>query len=426
MRRLGLLLLCLAGVLPAEVRVLSLKEAVAVALRQSPDVMLARLDEQKAEQSVRLARSPFIPRVVVGSGLAYSNGLPMSIEGATPSLFQASAIGSVFNRPQSYKVAAAREARRGAAIDAAAKQEEVVYRTAAAFLDVENAARTAEVSRREVDTFARVVDTVRARVAEGRELPIEIKKAELNLARARYRADAMEAAEQSAATGLAALLGFEPDDQVRPAPGEREPPPLPGTADTAVEEALKSSKELRSLESKLLAKNYDVRSERAARWPRVDLVAQYAMLARYNNYDKFFSTFQRNNGQIGVSFQVPLWSGPAINAAAAREEAEAAQIKVQIRTARARITADTRRAYDDVRQSQAAQEIAKMDLDLARDQVSVLLAQVQEGRAPMRQLQEARAAESDKWIAFYDAATNLEKARLAVLRQVGGLIAALR
>jgi outer membrane protein len=426
MRRSGVLLLCFAGVLPAEVRVLSLKEAVAVALRQSPDVMLARLDEQKAEQSVRLARSPFVPRVVVGSGLAYSNGLPMSIEGATPSLFQASAVGSVFNRPQSYKVAAAREARRGAAIDSAAKQEEVVYRTAAAFLDVENAARTAEVSRREVDAFARVVDTVRARVAEGRELPIEIKKAELNLARARYRADAMEAAEQSAATGLAALLGFEPDDQVRPAPGEREAPPLPGTADAAVEEALKSSKELRSLESKLLAKNYDVRSERAARWPRVDLVAQYAMLARYNNYDKFFSTFQRNNGQIGVSFQMPLWSGPAINAAAAREEAEAAQLKVQIRTARARIAADARRAYEDVRQSQAAQEIAKMDLDLARDQVSVLLAQVQEGRAPMRQLQEARAAESDKWIAFYDAATNLEKARLAVLREVGEIMAALK
>lgn len=397
-----------------------------MALRQSPDVMLARLDEQKAEQSVRLARSPFVPRVVVGSGLAYSSGLPMSIEGATPSLFQASAIGSVFNRPQSYKVAAAREARRGAAIDSAAKQEEVVYRTAAAFLDAENAARTAEVSRREVDTFARVVDTVRARVAEGRELPIETKKAELNLARARYRADAMEAAEQSAATALAALLGFEPDDQVRPAPGEREPPPLPGTTDAAVEEALKSSKELRSLESKLLAKTYDVRSERAARWPRVDLVAQYAMLARYNNYDKFFSTFQRNNGQLGVSFQVPIWSGPAINAAAAREEAEAAQLKVQIRTTRARIAADTRRAYDDVRQGQAAQEIAKMDLDLARDQVSVLLAQVQEGRAPMRQLQEARAAEADKWIAFYDAATSLEKARLAVLRQVGELAAALK
>lgn len=426
MQRLGLLLLCVAGACPAEVRTLSLREAVKLALRQSPDLMLARLDEQKAEQAVRLARAPFVPKVVVGSGLAYSSGLPMSIEGATPSLFQANAIGSVFDRPQSYRVAAARENRRGAAIDSSAKQDEVVYRTAAAFLDAENAARTAEVSRREVDTFARVLDAVRARVAEGRELPIEVKKAELNLARARYRADAMESADQAAQTSLAALLGFEPSDQVRPAPGERPQGPLPGTPDAAVQAALNSSKELRSLESKLLAKNLDVRSERAARLPRVDLVAQYAMLARYNNYDKYFNAFQRNNGQLGISFQVPVWSGPAVNAAAARAEAEGTQLKIQIRTVRTRIAADARRAFDDVRQSEAAQEIAKMDLDLAREQVSVLLAQMQEGRAAMRQVQEARVAEADKWIAFYDSATSLEKARLAVLREVGELTAALR
>jgi outer membrane protein TolC len=418
--------MCSAALCTAEVRTLSLREAVNLALKQSPDVMLARLDEQKAEQGVRLARSPFIPKVVVGSGLAYTNGFPMSVEGATPSLFQANAIGSVFDRVQSFRIAAARESRRGAAIDASVKQDEVVYRTASAFLDAENAARTAEVSRREVDTFARVLDAVRARVAEGRELPIEVKKAELNLARSRYRAEALESAEQAAETSLAAMLGFDPNDQVRPAQGERPQPPLPGSPDAAVQTALNSSKELRSLESKLLAKNLDVRSEKAARLPRVDLVAQYAMLARFNNYDKYFNAFQRNNGQLGVSFQVPIWSGPAVSAAAARAEAEAAQIKVQIRTVRSRIAADTRKAFDDVRQSEAAQEIAKMDLDLARDQVSLLLAQTQEGRAPMRQLQEARAVEADKWITFYDSATDVEKARLAVLRQTGDLTAALR
>jgi outer membrane protein TolC len=408
------------------VRTLSLREAVDLALKQSPDIVLARLDEQKAEQGVRLARSPFIPKVVVGSGLAYTSGFPMSVEGATPSIFQANAIGSVFDRTQSFRIAAAKESRRGAAIDASVKQDEVVYRTASAFLDAENTARTAEVSRREVDTFARVLDAVHARVAEGRELPIEVKKAELNLARARYRAQALESAEQAAETSLAAMLGFDPNDQVRPAQGERPQPPLPGSPDVAVQAALNSSKELRSLESKLLAKNLDVRSERAARLPRVDLVAQYAMLARFNNYDKYFNAFQRNNGQLGVSFQVPIWSGPAVNAATARAEAEAAQIKVQIRTVRTRIAADTRKAFDDVRQSEAAQEIAKMDLDLARDQVSLLLAQTQEGRAPMRQLQEARAVEADKWITFYDSATDVEKARLAVLRQTGDLTAALR
>jgi hypothetical protein len=67
-----------------------------------------------------------------------------------------------------------------------------------------------------------------------------------------------------------------------------------------------------------------------------------------------------------------------------------------------------------------------MDLDVARDQVSVLLAQMGEGRASLRQVDDARAAETEKWIAFYDAASTAEKTRLAVLRQTGELIAALK
>jgi hypothetical protein len=40
----------------------------------------------------------------------------------------------------------------------------------------------------------------------------------------------------------------------------------------------------------------------------------------------------------------------------------------------------------------------------------------------MRQVEEARLAENDKWIAFYDAQYALEKARWNVLRWNGGLI----
>jgi outer membrane protein TolC len=399
---------------------------VDLALKQSPDVVLARLDQQKASQAVRLARSPFFPRVVVGSGLAYSSGFPMSIEGATPSVFQANAVGSVFNRPQSLRIAAAKESRRGAEIDASAKQEEVVYRTAEAFLDAENAARIADMSRQEAVALRRVLDAVRQRVAEGQELPIEVKKAELSVARAEYRSQVLDWNAESARISLAVLLGFEANDQVMPAPGERAAPPIPDSADAAVEEALRSSKEVRSLESKLLAKRLELRSDRAERLPRVDLVAQYAMLARFNNYDKFFSSFQRNNGQLGVSFQVPLWSGPAVSATVSQAETEAAQIRVQIRTARSRVAADTRKSYEEVRQAEMAQKIAKMDLDVARDQVSLLLAQMEEGKAAMRQVEDARAAETEKWIAFYDAATSAEKTRLALLRQTGELTAALR
>ena len=69
--------------------------------------------------------------------------------------------------------------------------------------------------------------------------------------------------------------------------------------------------------------------------------------------------------------------------------------------------------------------VAKLDLDVAREQLSVLLAQMQEGRTTLRQVEEARVQENDKWMAFYDAQYNVEKARWNLLRLSGGLVASI-
>jgi len=410
----------------AEVRTLTLREAVDLALQQNPDVLLSRLDVRKAEEAVRLARDPFIPKVVVGSGLAYSSGFPMSIEGATPSIMQARAIADVFNRPQSFRVASAKELRRGAAQDAAARQEEAVYRMAEIFLEAQKTGRMAEAARGEIRSLETVVESVRARVEEGRELPIELRKAELNLARARYRSLALDSSVAATQAALAGALGMEATDEVRPAQGENPQPPLPPSADAAAQSALKNSAELRGMQSKLLAKGYDVRAERSAKWPKLDLVAQYGLLAEFNHYADFFRKFQRHNGQLGISFQFPVWSGPGADAAAEQTEAEAAQLRIQIRDTRRRIEAGARKAFADIAQTESARDLARMDLEVAREQVSLLLAQSQEGRASLRQVEETRMLETDKWISFYDASANVEKARLNLLHQTGDLIAALR
>ncbi|HMC59099.1 MAG TPA: TolC family protein, partial [Candidatus Solibacter sp.] len=102
---------------------MTLRQAVEIAVRQNPDIALARLDEENARQSVRVAKDPFTPRLTVGSGLAYSNGFPMSIEGSAPSIVQANATQYLFNRPQSFAVAQAREAVRGAGFGVAGKRD---------------------------------------------------------------------------------------------------------------------------------------------------------------------------------------------------------------------------------------------------------------------------------------------------------------
>ena len=316
---------------------MTLRQALEIAARQNPDVTLARFDEEKARQAVRLARDPFAPRIVVGSGLAYSNGFPMSIEGSAPSVFQANAVQDIFNRSQNYLVAKAKEDARGATIATTAKRDEAVYRAASLFLDAERAVRIGSLAKKDTESLEKVLATAKAQVQEGRALPLLEKQAEFNLARARQIAETFGDDAETAETSLAILLGFAAGDRVQPADEDRQLPALPETRDRALEAALGSSADLRVLESQIAAKQLEIRSQKAQRLPRVDLVAQYAMMAKYNNYDQFFSKFQRNNGQLGVSFQLPLFTGPGIAAQVLQSETDAAKLRHEVSNTRNRI-----------------------------------------------------------------------------------------
>ena len=426
MRKLGLAVLLVAGAAWAEQRTITLREAVDLALKQNPDIALARLDETKAGAAIRVMRDPFVPKIAVGSGLAYTSGIPMSIEGSTPSIIQAQASQSIINRQQTNLVAEARENARGAAIDTAAKREAVVLRTALVYLDAERTTRMAETARKQVDSLQRVAETVRLRVNDGRELPIEVKRAELNLARARQRQQALESDQRYSGSLLASLLGLDTNQEIRVAVEDRAPAPLAAGEEACAEAALASSKEVRRLESALTAKGFEVRADRSAKLPRLELVAQYALLGRYNNYQEFFAKFQRHNGEIGVSFQVPLFAGIAADAMAVQAESESAKLRLELQAARNRIAMDARRLYQQAKNAESAQDVARLDLEVTRDQLSVLLAQMEEGRASLKQVEEARLAEDDKWLAFVESSYAVETARLNLLHQTGELVAALR
>jgi len=404
---------------------MSLHQAVERALQQNPEIAMSRLDELKAQEAVRIQKDPFAPHVYVGSGLAYTYGFPMSIEGAAPSIVQARVSEQLFNRQQSYRVARTKEEARGAAITAAEKRDDIAYRTAVLFLEAERTARAGELARQEVESSEKVLATVRSRVEEGRELPIETKRAELNLARAKEAVDSLDADRETAETSLAMVLGYGAEDRVRPAE-EARPLPAPPSEDAAIESALKSSQELRRLESQIAAKGLEVREAKAARLPHADLIAQYGLFATFNHYQEYFLRYQANNAEIGVSFGLPLLLGPAVSAAAAAADADASKLRIQLANTRNQITADTRKSFRDLHKAEAQRDVARLDLDLARQQLSDNLALFQEGRILLSQVEESRIAESGKWIAFYDAQYAVERARWDVARQTGDLLASLQ
>jgi outer membrane protein len=407
--------------LRAETHSMTMRQTVELALKQNPDIVLARLEEERARQGVRVARDPFTPRVTVGSGLAYSDGFPMSIDGSAPSIFQARATMDLFNRQKSIEVAQSKEDARGAGFATANKRDEAAYRAAMLYLDAERAARLSDLARKDIESRQRVLATVQAQVQEGRVLPLAQKQAELAIAQARQAALDLEDQRDSAETSLAIALGFRAEDRVAPAAEDRTAPALPATPEEAVQAAVAANNELRQLQSQMASKQLEIRADKAARLPRADLVAQYALLAKFNNYTQYYNSFQRNNGQIGASFQVPIFSGSGIGGQVAQAEIDVTHLRTEMGNVRNRIASDLQKSYRDVNKAQGASEVARLDLDVAREQISVDLAQMQEGRLPMRVLEEARLLENAKWIALFDAQYALEKARWSVLRLTGQL-----
>jgi outer membrane protein TolC len=349
----------------------------------------------------------------------------MSIEGSTPSIMQAQATQYLFNRPQSFAVAQAKENARGASLAVTGKREEVAYRTAALYLDAERAARIGGLARKDAESLEKVLETIRAQVQEGRALPLAEKQAAYNVARARALAGSLEDDRAAAETALAIALGFPAEDRVQPQEETRPSPIIPESEQSALKSALQSNKDLRRLESNMIAKQLQIKGSKAERWPRVDLVAQYAVLGKYNNYEQFYNHFQRNNGQIGMSFQIPILAGPGTGAQIAQTTADLSRLRIEHSNARNRIQSDIQASFREVRKAETAAEVARLDLEVAREQLSVNLAQMQEGRLSLRQVEESRIIENDKWIAFYDSQYNIERAKWNMLRLTGDLVSAI-
>ena len=415
-----------AAVASAEVHSLTLQQVLEIAARQNPDVALARLDEQRAEQGIKVALDPFRPKIYGGSGLAYTYGYPNSIDGNAPSLFQLRTDMALYNRPKSYAVAAAREQARGSQYSAQAKAEDVAFQAADLYLTAHQLKQQSEVLNTQLPGLQKVLTSVTAAVSEGTQLPIELKRAQVNLALSTERLSSAQLDIDYYQMMLAVALGYPATDRVEPADRTTElniTPPA--SEDDATDEALRNNRDLRRMESEVLVKELDVRSFKSERLPQVDLVAQYSLFAKYN-YAQYFQKFQSNNFQLGASIKIPFLVGSAAHAQALQAYTDMQKIRIQKDQIRNRIITDTHRGYEQFKKAQSIRDLSRMQLDLAREQLTVLLAQNEEGRTPIAEVERARLDESEKWMSFYDAETQVTRTKLAILRDMGTLVASLQ
>lgn len=404
---------------------MTFRDALDLAAKQNPEVTLARLDQQYAQEAIRIAQDPFRPKVFVGSGLAYTYGYPNSIDGNAPSLAQARTDMFIYNRQKSYALGSTREIARSAGLGAQAKAEDMAFQAAGLFLTANQIAHQQKTLEDQLPGLQRVVGAIDVSVTEGSELPLELKRARVNLAMSKERLESAQMDGDYYEMMLAIALGYPATDRVKAIDTDLAAISAPPAEPDAMDMVLRNNRELQQMQSRVLAKELDIKSAKAARLPQVGLVAQYSYFARYN-FEQYFQKFQHNNFQLGASISIPILVGSQAAGLAGQSYTEMQKLKVQMGQVRNRLMADTRRNFDLWKKAQNMRQLARLQLDLAREDLTVKLAQNGEGRLPISSLEQARVEEGNRWIAFYEADVQEVRAKLAILKQTGTLLASVR
>src|SRR5262249_28137176 len=78
---------------------LTLKRALELALQNSKDIRIARIQASVADRAAMISKADFLPNLYIGSGAGYTYGIPETPGGRAPSVFNVTYTEQVFNLP---------------------------------------------------------------------------------------------------------------------------------------------------------------------------------------------------------------------------------------------------------------------------------------------------------------------------------------
>src|SRR6516164_9381304 len=380
---------------------LTLRRAIELALENSKDIQVAKIQASVADHAAMINKAQFMPNLYAGSGAGYTYGIPETPGGRAPALFDVIYTEQVFNEPLRGQ---------GKEQQEQAKAQKIV---------LEEVRHSAELLGKEQGSAERILGVVEQRAGEGLELPVEVTRAQLIKAQVVQRLLQLQGRQDELEIFLRNQCGLAAEQPIEVIPED-----LPGAAesegDNLIALAMQDNTDLRLAQSDVTGKEYRLNGEKHGHWPTLELVSVYSLLAKFNNYDQFFRTFQRNNFNAGIQVQVPIFSASTkANIALAQTNLQAS--KAVLSSRQSQVSADVRRKTRRVRESDAGKEVARLELQLAQQNLADLQARFEEGKAGLREVEKARLDENEKWMALLDATFARQQAQLDLLKTAGQL-----
>ncbi len=400
---------------------LSLEGTLQRASELSQQVQIAKTGHETAASRKGLEKAPFGPHLSVGTGIAGTYGFPLSIEGAAPSLFNVNYIQTLYDRNQRKQADAAELQEEGSQAEVQSVQQKAALEAGRIFLDLRNQRERHQYYQTQLESLGKTREIIAARVEAGVAQPRELTRAKLELAKTKVTLTTNEKnlhlleEQLRQATGMApgVSLTLESEDQVGSAAEWSE--------ETLLLAALDKDPALKQL--RFQEKSSQVAEEGLNGWfrPVVNLVGRYDLFSTFNNYDKYFNNFQRNNVTIGFSIQVPLIN-PTLNPEKRRLQALQDEARLKIKSRSDQIRMETQSELAALAVLKARAEVAALEAQLARENLQVAQANYDEGKLPLATLEELRREESMRWLQYLDIKLEEEKNQLNLRKQAGLLL----
>jgi outer membrane protein TolC len=413
---------------------ITLHRAVELALKHATGIGIAAADEQHASATYRVLRNSYIPQLTAGAGLGWSDGFPLSLEGAAPSLFNISAQSALLNPALRDFIHAAQSDVTVSNAHAKDQRNQIIQDTVLSYAEL--AKWELRLSRlRETQAAEEQMEAaVAKRVKEGIDSEVESTKARLSVARVRLRrAEAAGAADVlrehlSGLTGLSiAVIEIDPDSLPALPVVKPEDQTLDGKMDGKMEDksvakAVDASPTVQAAVEHARSQYLRVTGERKSLWPSIDFASQYANLATYNGYQKFYQphSFQPNNVTIGVAIHFPFFNY-AQHARVQEAESELLKARKQAEAARNQVSEETLRLERSVTQMQAARDVAELEYEIAQKNIEAIRTRMEASTANLHDLDNAQAQASERLITLQDVTFELERSQVALMRATGDL-----
>ncbi|MDR3724292.1 MAG: TolC family protein [Terracidiphilus sp.] len=399
---------------------LTLRQAIEQALKQNPDVAVARAGVDEAHAGTAMAKSALLPQVSFtedmsrGNDPVYAFGTRLRQQRFTQADFALNALNTpdaignfssrisggwqVFDSLKTQRqIRGAKLMERSASSQAGAVDQKIVFSVVAAYQQVLYAEREVATAQHEAATAEALLKSADDHVKAGLAVESDRMAAQVNLAACRQTLIAAEGEREMAWAGLRLAMGAPEFEATSLVPLEARSYPATALADD-VTLAAKNRKDLAAMGDASHAQAAATSAARLALGPRVNA---------YGNWENDRNTLASSGGSNWVAgVQIAIDLQPMTRRAQlAQQQAARARVEAQVESYRQQVRMQVSQAHTQRATAQQSMETAKAAVDQAAESLRIVKNRYEAGLATITDLLRAEDAErqsqTNYWRAVY-------------------------